>query len=125
MLDALLHLLGIPTRAELHAWRIDTTIAYDRARDAEMACFAMVARFEAVEADILTLKRQLVATRTEAEEYRRIVGAQRARIEALEEQQPQRRPHSPHAPPNPAPMPTPAPVAKSGKDGLYGQEERK
>jgi septal ring factor EnvC (AmiA/AmiB activator) len=123
MLTALLSLLGIPTRAEIRAWQADIAAVYDRARDAEMACFAMVARFEAVEADILTLKRQLIATRTQAEEYRRIVGAQRARIEALEEQQPQRRPHSPHAAPNPAALPTPAPVAESGKSGLYGQEE--
>ena len=112
MIAALLTLLGIPTRAEIRAWQADTAAAYDRARDAELACFAMVARFEAVEADILTLKRQLVATRTEAGEYRRIVGAQRARIEALEEQQPQRRPHSP-----------PVPVAEGGAGGLYGQEE--
>jgi hypothetical protein len=32
-------------------------------------------------------------------------------------------PHSPHAPPNPEAMPTPAPVAESGTGGLCGQEE--
>ena len=32
-------------------------------------------------------------------------------------------PHSPHATPNPADAPTPAPVAESGTGGLYGQEE--
>jgi hypothetical protein len=32
-------------------------------------------------------------------------------------------PHRPHAAPNPADAPTPAPVAESGTGGLYGQEE--
>lgn len=92
MLATLLHFLGIPTRAEIRAWQADTVAACERARAAELAAFATVARFEAVEADILTLKRNLVATRTELAELRRTVGAQRARIEALEEQQPQREP---------------------------------
>ena len=85
MIATLLHWLGIPTTHALSATQADVTRALLEAAE-------LRAEQSRMRSDIATLGSRLLAARTELAGQRDYIQSLRARIEALEEQQPQRKP---------------------------------
>lgn len=93
MLAALLSLLGIPTRAEVQAAQDAAAVARVESDAACREVRSIHGRLDALEASILGRPAiRALAIDEVGKPLERSVGALRARIEALEEQQPQRRP---------------------------------